>query len=195
MMTPDDTIVPSDEALAAIMQEGGRAEAAEALAQLVERYEPKITRYANKFLHTYEDRQDAVQEVFIKVYQNIRSFRTKERFSPWVYRVAHNTFLNFIKKQKREHISTIDADQFFSWSAADEGVHKDHEQKLDRDMLDACLGELDVKYREVLVLYYFEEKNYKEIADIVRIPVATVGVRLKRGRDKMQAILTKHGIS
>lgn len=175
----------TDEALAARMQEGTEEQAAEALAELVARYEQKMTRYANKFLYNYEDRQDAVQDVFIKVYQNIRSFRTEERFSPWIYRIAHNTFINVIKKQSREKVSTIDADTFFAWGAADESALAHHEQKLDRDLLDSYLSTLDVKYREVLVLYYFEEKRYKEIADILQIPAATVGVRLKRGREQL----------
>ncbi len=55
-------------------------------------------------------------------------------------------------------------------------------------MLDRCLADLDPKYREPLILYYFEEQDYRKISDIMRIPVATVGVRLKRGRLALQTI-------
>ena len=178
----------TDEALAALMQEGSEAEAADALTEIIARYQAKMTRYANKFLSTYEDRQDAVQDVFIKVYRNIRSFRTEERFSPWIYRIAHNTFINVIKKQSREKVSAIDADTFFSWGVADENELARHEQKLDRNLLDSYLSSLDVKYRAVLVLYYYEEKSYKEIADILQVPAPTVGVRLKRGREQLADI-------
>ncbi|PCH92054.1 hypothetical protein COB80_00920, partial [Candidatus Kaiserbacteria bacterium] len=85
----------------------------EAFALLIELYEKKITRYANKFLYNYQDREDAVQDVFIKAYQNIQSFRSGERFSPWIYRIAHNTFLNVVRKQSREKVSFFDTDQLF----------------------------------------------------------------------------------
>jgi RNA polymerase sigma-70 factor (ECF subfamily) len=181
----------TDEELAAIMQSGVGEAVDSALTVLIGRYEKKMQRYATKFLYTYEDAQDAVQEVFIKVYKNIQSFDTEQRFSPWIYRIAHNTFINVIKKHKREKLASFDVDTFFSWNLSDEYEANRHEQKLDRNMLDHCLGEIDVKYREPLVLYYFEEKDYKEIADILQSPVATVGVRLRRGREQMKKIYDK----
>lgn len=178
----------SDEYLAAVVQGQVMPESHDAFEELVNRYEQKMTRYANKFLYTYEDRQDAVQEVFLKSYKNIQSFRTSERFSPWIYRVAHNTFINIIKKQKRETVTSLDMDTFFTWNVADERVPEARETELEREVLEQCLGALDIKYREVLVLFYFEEKDYKEIAEILQIPTATVGVRLRRGRKKMEEI-------
>jgi RNA polymerase sigma-70 factor (ECF subfamily) len=56
-------------------------------------------------------------------------------------------------------------------------------------MLDKCLLELDAKYREPLILFYLEELSYQEISDILQIPVSTVGVRIKRAKDKMLSIV------
>ncbi len=178
----------SDEVLVAIVQSEDGDGQHTAFAELVERYEVKMTRYANKFLYSYEDRQDAVQEVFIKVYKNIKSFNISKRFSPWIYRIAHNTFINHIKKNKHEKLGIFDADQFFAWHFADESVVSEREQKEEREVLDQCLEKLDAKYREPLVLYYFAQKDYKEIAEILELPTATVGVRLRRGRAKMKDI-------
>ena len=172
----------TDEEIAAHVQNGDT----EAFGVLVKRYEEKISRYANKFLYAYQDRQDAVQETFIKAYQNIQSFRTSEKFSPWIYRIAHNTFLNVIRKQKRENITLFDTDQLFNFYAPDTSEDALRGQHEDREILEQCLDKLSLKYREVLVLFYFEEKSYDEIADILRIPKATVGVRLARGREKMK---------
>ena len=69
---------------------------------LIERYEEKIARYARKFLMRGEDVKDIVQEVFIKAYVNIQSFDTRQRFSPWIYRIAHNEFINAIKKKLQD---------------------------------------------------------------------------------------------
>jgi len=174
----------TDEEIAAKVQRGDT----DIFGVLVGRYESKIMRYANKFLYAYQDREDAVQEVFIKAYQNIQSFRTHDRFSPWIYRIAHNTFLNVVRKQSREKVHLFSTDQLFALQIKDQSVEERHEQKQEREILDLCLDKLDVKYREVLVLYYFEEKDYEEIADILQIPKATVGVRLARGRKRMKTI-------
>lgn len=172
----------TDEVLATRTQKGD----ADAFGVLVQRYENKIMRYANKFLYNYQDREDAVQEVFIKAYQHIQSFRPSQRFSPWIYRIAHNTFINVIRKQSREKVSYFDTDSLFALSLADTSEVSLREQKNDREILDQCLQKLSVKYREVLVLFYFEEKSYDEIADILHIPKATVGVRLARARAHMK---------
>ena len=72
----------SDEHIAGLVQQGNK----DAFGILIDRYDKKITRYANKFLYNYQDREDAVQDVFIKAYKNIQSFRTNERFSPFCRR-------------------------------------------------------------------------------------------------------------
>lgn len=174
----------SDEHIASLVQQGNK----DAFGMLIDRYEKKITRYANKFLYNYQDREDAVQDVFIKAYRNIQSFRTTERFSPWIYRIAHNTFINVVRKQSKEKMTSFDTDTLFGLAIADPTIETNQEQKRDREILEQCLDKLDVKYREVLVLFYFEEKGYEEIASILQIPKATVGVRLARGRERMKRV-------
>ena len=178
----------TDEYVAGLVQAGDT----DAFGVLIARYESKMLRYAHKFLYNYHDREDAVQDVFIKAYQNIQSFRTSERFSPWIYRIAHNTFLNVVRAHSREKVSFFDTDQLFGMHIADTSEEALREQRYDNDMLEHYLGEIDVKYREVLVLFYFEEKDYEEIAEILRIPKSTVGVRLARARDRLKTIINTH---
>ena len=181
--------IPStDEELAKNVQRGRR----EDFSILFDRYEAKILRYGRKFLFNYEDIEDAVQEVFIKVYVNIASFNTARKFSTWLYRIAHNTFINVIKKKGREPVAFFDFDTFFQFSVADPASLKDTAALNDeRKEIASCLATLPIKYREPVVLYYFEEKSYQEIADIMHIPTATVGVRLKRARESMKKKLSK----
>jgi len=84
-----------DEAIALRVQNGDT----DAFGTLITRYEVKMLRYGKKFLGQYEDIEDAVQDAFIKAYTNIQSFNTSMSFSPWIYRIAHNTFINVIKKK------------------------------------------------------------------------------------------------
>lgn len=180
----DDLENKSDEEIAVLIKTGNE----DALKVMIERYQPKMMRYANKFLYLYEDRQDAVSEVFIKTYQNIQSFDESRSFSSWIYKIAHNNFINFIKKKGREALPLIDPDTFFAVKVPDEAEIKNREISELREVLDSILEKISIKYREILVLYYYEDKTYDEIAEILEIPKNTVGVRLKRARIKMKEL-------
>ena len=158
---------------------------------LIKRYEKKMLRYAKKFLFDYDDAEDIVQEVFLKAYINIQSFDTGRKFSSWLYRIAHNEFINAIKKKKRQPLSFFDPDTLFPRMISKENADtKANERELSQ-MLDKCLNKLNTKYREPLILYYFEEMSYKEIADVLRVPIATVGIRLQRGKKNMKTLYEK----
>jgi RNA polymerase sigma-70 factor (ECF subfamily) len=158
---------------------------------LVERYEQKMNRYAKRFFFDGDEGKDVVQEVFIKAYVNIKSFDVSRRFSPWIYRIAHNEFVNGIKKRhkERDNVSIFDFDVLFphltAKETADEGLSRDEVKKMINDSLD----QLGPKYREPLVLYYLEDMDYREIADILHIPISTVGVRLQRGKVMLKKIV------
>ena len=94
----------------------------------MQRYEAKLARYAKKFLTHPDDCQDVVQEVFIKAYTNIKSFDHSRRFSPWIYRIAHNEFINTIRKKQREPVSFFDTDIVFPHPAAKETAEGDAQQ-------------------------------------------------------------------
>lgn len=175
----------SDEKIARRAQGGDK----EAYGQLVERYESKLIRYGSKFLNNREDIKDLVQEVFLKAYRNIKSFDISRRFSPWIYRVAHNEFVNALQKNKRNRFLAVNFDEFFPHLKAKETADFSVNQNDLRKTLDSYLEKLDAKYREPIVLYYFQDLGYKEIADILHVPAATVGVRLQRARANLKKMM------
>ena len=177
----------TDEEIALLVQSGET----ELFGVLIERYEAKMKRYAKRFLFDYEEAEDLAQEVFLKVYINIKSFQTSKKFSSWLYRIAHNEFINAIKKKGKEPIPFFDSDLLFPHPISKEDTAKKINDLEFRAMLDRCLNKLKPKYREPIVLYYFEELSYKEIADILRIPIATVGIRLQRGKKTMKSFCAK----
>lgn len=173
----------TDEELAQRVQGGDK----ESFGLLFDRYESKILRYGRRFLYSYEDVEDAVQDVFIKVYVNIASFSPDRKFSTWLYRIAHNTFINVIKKKGREPVKFFDFDTFFQFDLAGQtSLDREAILKDEENMVREAFADLSSKYREPIVLYYFEQKTYQEIADIMHIPVATVGVRLSRAREMIK---------
>ncbi|HVM73338.1 MAG TPA: RNA polymerase sigma factor [Candidatus Paceibacterota bacterium] len=175
----------TDEAIALRVQAGD----GDAFGTLIERYQAKLMRYARKFLLDPDDATDIVQDIFIKSYQNIQSFDASRRFSPWVYRIAHNEFVNALKKRiSRRTVFTIDFDTLFPHLVAPDTSDSAAMERDTRAALDQYLDQVGPKYREPLVLYYLEGMDYKEISEILQIPVSTVGVRLARGRAALQKI-------
>ena len=160
---------------------------------LIERYENKIRRYSRKFLSDYEDINDILQDIFIKAYKNIRSFDAKRKFSPWLYRIAHNELVNALKKKKRNPLPLLNLDVFFPQYFSDNSLNQQIDRQDMREIIDKCLDKLELKYREPIILYYFEELNYKEIADVMQIPISTVGIRIKRAKKIMRSICKKLG--
>jgi len=177
----------SDEEIAKKVQSGE----IEPFGILAERYEGKMMRYARRFLFGYEDAEDLVQEVFLKAFVNMQSFDAARKFSPWIYRIAHNEFINAIKKKSREPLPFFSIDTLLPHFVSDEKADDEASRKETREMIEKCVHKLDPKYREPVVLHYLEELSYKEIADILRIPVATVGIRLKRGKDMLRSMCHK----
>ncbi len=155
---------------------------------LIERYEEKMLRYGRKFLRGFEDIEDIVQDVFIKAYENIRSFDPKRKFSSWLYRIAHNEFVNTIRKKSKSPLSFFDPDTLFPHPVSKENSDKESNREELNQMIDKCLDKIQPKYREPIILYYFEELSYKEIADILHIPIGTVSIRLKRAKEVIKKI-------
>ena len=187
MATPAE---PTDEELATAVQKGDK----DMFGILMGRYEKKLFRYGRRFLSQKENVEDVVQEVFIKAYQAIQSFDPSQRFSPWIYRIAHNMLVNALKKNSRTPLSFIDFDTLIAHPVYEETTISDEERATLHKMIDRGLDKLSPSYREILILYYLEDQSYKEIADILRVPIGTVGIRLKRARESLKKAYEKLGV-
>ncbi len=152
---------------------------------LVIRYEEKLLRYVRSLGIEQNLAYDVVQECFIKAYRNIRSFNPKKgKWSSWLYRIAHNCAMDSFKKSKKD--LTVDEDEWWDGISVPETITEELNIKLNNDSLMTGLKKVDLKYREPLMLYYLENKSYKEIGDILRMPVPTVSTRIKRGKEKLK---------
>lgn len=172
----------SDEAIVKRIQDGDR----EQIGVLMERYERKLSNYGRKFLARRENIDDIVQDVFVSAYENINSFDTSLKFSSWIYRIAHNAFVNGLKKQQRSFIPDFDFDTFVTYNAPAEEPFDEKQHEEMRKMIDRGLDQLSPKYREVIILHYLEDLSYKEISDVLRIPMGTVGIRVSRGKQALK---------
>jgi RNA polymerase sigma-70 factor, ECF subfamily len=183
---PDIQSRDTDELIASEVQRGRT----DLFNILVTRYEQRLLRYGHTFLRSHEDIEDITQNIFIKVYINIKSFKISERFSPWIYRIAHNEFVNAARKRRDIPLFSFDLDTMFP-----QLKEKSITEELDRDILKAALTKylamIDLKYREPLVLFYFDDLPYTDIADVLHLPISTVGVRISRGKQQLKKIISE----
>ncbi|PWB38331.1 MAG: hypothetical protein C3F02_04980 [Parcubacteria group bacterium] len=160
---------------------------------LIRRYEKKLLSYIFKITNvSYEDAEDILQEVFIKVYVNLNNFDRNLKFSSWIYRIAHNEVINnFRHYRARPQTTDFDGKENWLTLAYDSKIDKDIDVRWAREHIDIILSALDLKYREVLILKYFEEKSYEEISDILKKPAGTVATLLNRAKANFKQALEK----
>ena len=149
---------------------------------LSKRYEDKLLRYIlriSKF--SREDAEDVLQDVFIKTYYNLNGFDKELQFSSWIYRIAHNEAVSAIRKKVVRPTIALEVEDLERFGDVFD-MTKDMDNSFDRKYIDEALSKIDEKYREVLVLRFLDEKDYIEIADILKKPVSTVGNLILRGK-------------
>lgn len=174
---------------------------------IIDRYEKKLSSYLfRSFWITNPD--DILQDIFIKIYTNLNSFNPSLKFSSWIYRIAHNHAIDTIKKQKLEinfseisnNIWDSDETDFIDFlSILDIKDDKiDFGTSFDKKNLFKIINEsilsLPENYKDVLILKYFEEKDYDEISDILKVPNGTVASWLNRARNLLKEELIKKNI-
>ncbi len=142
-----------------------------------------------------EDSEDILQEVFLKVYKNQKGFNPKLKFSSWVYRIAHNEVIDMHRKKKFQrgmiNIDATDTDTraLVSLLADTLDIQDTYISEEIRLKLRTALNDLPEKYRNILVLRYFEDQSYIEIGDILLKPQGTVAVLIKRAKSKLKKVL------
>lgn len=173
----------SDEQLVEIIRDKDQ----ELYGEIITRYKQKLSHYLRKFIYDSDELEDVLQNVFIKAFRNLYGFDIDRKFSSWLYRIAHNEAINHLKKYAAKAVPL------------EEMEYKLFDQKMDLDgrvdgillkeKMGQYLSQLKLKYREPLILYYFEEKSYEEISDILRMPTSTVGTLMKRGKAKLKELV------
>lgn len=154
---------------------------------LVEKYQQCLLRYILRITNIdFEEAQDILQEVFIKVYTHLNDFDSRLSFSSWIYRITHNFVIShFRKTQARPQVLVNDEENnILNNIAADLDVHREVDQKILAVKVKGILAKLERKYRAVIILKYFEEKTYEEMSDILRKPAGTIATLLNRGKKK-----------
>ena len=170
-----------------------------AFEKLVTEYEKGVYAIALRMTGNPEDASDMTQEAFIKAYNSLQSFRGDSKFSVWLYRIASNVCLDFLRSRSRKPTVSLsvedDEGEETQLDVTDESQSPELllERSLTRDAVQRGLQALAPDYRQILLLREIQGLSYEEIADVLRIEVGTVKSRIFRARKRLCAFLVEDG--
>ena len=170
-----------------------------AFEKLVLEYEKSVYAITQRMTGNAEDAADMTQETFIKAYNSLSSFRGDSKFSVWLYRIATNVCLDFLRSRSRKptvSLSVEDDDgEEVELDIADESQSPERllERGLTRDAVRRGLNALSPEYRQILLLREIQGLSYEEIADVLTLEVGTVKARIFRARKRLCAFLLADG--
>lgn len=159
--------------------------------ELISRYQSKVYAVAFKVANHSKDAEDVAQEVFIQIFRSLTQFKGDSTFSTWIYRITMNKALDLKRKQARAPSFELEIpNEIPTHHTPESELLKKEEQELARRYLD----QLAENYREVVVLYYFHQLSYTEIATRLDIAIKTVESRLYRAKQmiRQKNIETNH---
>ncbi len=178
----------NDQRYISLVKEGDK----NAFAALVDRYKDMVFTLSLKMLKDRQEAEEVSQDSFLKVYKSLDRYKGESKFSTWIYKVAFNTCLDRIKKNKRlqgvANIGEIDEQETTPLINGLDLI----EEKERKQLIQDCMQELEGEDGFLLTLYYFEEQSLEEIAKIIGITSNNVKIRLYRSRKKLASLLKVH---
>ncbi len=170
-------------------------------AYLIERYEKKLMRYIQRFSGlSRDDAEDVLQEAFIKIYKNLNAFDPDLSFSSWAYRISHNETISYMRKHSNSaNVLPLESDDEEAVNLLDvlcSGVDlpEEYSKKEKGEKVKRVLSMLSPNYRDILILKFLEDMSYEAIADILKMPIGTVGTLVNRAKNQFRQIVLKNNI-
>lgn len=167
---------------------------------LVEKYERALYFHVLKMIKDKEQVNDLVQEAFVKAFDNLNTYSTNYAFSTWLYRIATNHTIDYLRKKKLktlsidEPVKTRDGEMQMQLEDESAGTDRNIIRKQRQDMVQEAIEDLPPKYRKVIEMRHMEEKSYQEIADVLDLPLGTVKAHIFRARELLyKALKDKRG--
>ncbi|MCK4574356.1 MAG: sigma-70 family RNA polymerase sigma factor [candidate division Zixibacteria bacterium] len=163
-----------------------------AYAELTTRHRQAVFHIIYKIVRDNETAHDLAQETFMKAFSSLASYRSEFRFSTWLYKIAANCSIDFLRKRR---INALSLDQEIQTKDGTVGIEvpdysyhpgRDLERKEQRFSIETAIESLPEKYREVIVYRHKDDKSYEEIADLLDIPLGTVKARIFRARELLK---------
>jgi RNA polymerase sigma-70 factor (ECF subfamily) len=171
----------TDEALVSALVDAARKGSSDAFGALVDRYRAPVVRLAYSLTHDPDEAKDIAQDAFLRAFRRLESFRPDRPFSRWLFVIARNASLDAIRKRKRsERLPAADG------AMAEPGPEDTAMRNDEAARVRLALEALPAHYRTVLELYYTSGLRYREIADVLGIPIGTVKTYIARAKRRLR---------
>lgn len=165
-------------------------QADKAFAELVDNYKERLYWHIRYILKNHEDTDDVLQNVFIKVYKNIKKFNGDSRLYSWMYRIARNESLTFLKKRsKLLKLSSEELQNYIVDNLESDVYFEGDEIQL---KLQKAISSLPDKQREVFQLRYFEEMKYQKMAELLQTSESALKSNYHHASKKVEKYLQNH---
>jgi RNA polymerase sigma-70 factor (ECF subfamily) len=167
--------------------------------ELVRRYQRPIAAYVYRMVGNYESALDLTQEIFIKVYNSLSRYRAEFKFSTWIYKIAHNAAVDYLRRSSTREQSLVAGTESDSFELPIESSHltpeQESERKERRGEIESVVRALPANYRELIILRHSQDLSYEEIVEVTGLPLGTVKNRLFRAREMMRQQFVDKGIT
>jgi RNA polymerase sigma-70 factor (ECF subfamily) len=168
-----------------------------AYAELMQRYKDSIYFMALKMVNNKDDAMDLTVETFAKAFENIEKYKPDFAFSTWLFRIATNNCIDFIRKKRLNVVSlqtlTDEDKEEKQLQIASDTLDPEQTsiKKQESEKLKSIVEQLSQRYRTLIILRYYDEQSYEEIAQQLDLPLGTVKAQLFRARDLMANIMNR----
>ncbi len=164
----------------------------EAWGEIVKRYKQAVFGIALGILGNPADAEDAAQDAFIRAYENLHRYDLRRRFSTWIFTIVSNICKNKLRRERLQHQQALDEGRLAGRADDDPACQALEEER--GKLVREALSEIRFEYRAPLVLRYYAELDYKEIARVLSLPEGTVKTRIHRGKAELRRILERKGV-
>jgi RNA polymerase sigma-70 factor (ECF subfamily) len=162
-----------------------------AFAELMKRYNRSLYHVILKMVRNVDDAEDLTIEAFAKAFKNLDKFKQDYTFSTWLFKIATNNCIDFMRKKKNNETFSINnlynstENEDFDLDIADENANPQENaiRSQKAELMQKLVARLPSKYRKLVSMRYFEERAYQEIAEELEIPIGTVKAQLHRARE------------
>lgn len=159
----------------------------DALVPVIRSYQQQLYVYCCRMLGNEQDAEDAVQDIFIKAYRSITSYRPSVSFNAWLYKIAYNHCLNLLRRHRLFGTSVLSVPRQPYAESAESSALKD----VLSEPLTRALARLSPEDRAILLLHVFHERNYREIGEITGKSPESIRKKLDRVKRKVKALLNR----
>ena len=157
----------------------------ELIDEIMNKYGQEVLQLAYSYVKNKEIAEDLTQDIFVKCFKSIHTYKGKSKLRTWVWRVAINHCKDYLKSWYNQKVIITDNETTYT-GLSQESVEQTVIQNDEDHQLASAVMNLPIKYREVIYLFYFEEMPIKEIATVIEVKENTVKTRLRRGKELLK---------